>query len=93
MDYVSNLLSLLFNVMTLIFLNTFTEWSNMRKTLDHQEEHTQNGRLETQQPEETKVLPVVAPVAPPGQVEKVAVQKLTRAHMIGWIGFYTSNTM
>lgn len=40
----------------------------MRKTLDHQEELTHNGRSEPQQTEETQVLPVAAAVAPSAQV-------------------------
>lgn len=40
----------------------------MRKSLDHQEELTHNGRSEPQQPEETQVLPVAATAAPPAQV-------------------------
>lgn len=40
----------------------------MRKTLDHPEENTPNGRSEPQQPEETQGLPVAAAAAPPAQV-------------------------
>ncbi|XP_040907111.1 SR-related and CTD-associated factor 4 isoform X3 [Toxotes jaculatrix] len=44
------------------------EWSGVRKTLDHLEELTHNGRSEPQQPEETQALPVAAAAAPPAQV-------------------------
>ncbi|XP_026227818.1 SR-related and CTD-associated factor 4 [Anabas testudineus] len=47
------------------------DWSSMRKSLDHQEELTHNGRSEPQQPEETQVLPVAATAAPPAQVPPV----------------------
>ncbi|XP_055370647.1 SR-related and CTD-associated factor 4 isoform X2 [Betta splendens] len=44
------------------------EWTSIRKTLDLQEELTHNGRSEPQQLEETHVIPLSAPVAPPAQV-------------------------
>ncbi|XP_067347830.1 SR-related and CTD-associated factor 4 isoform X2 [Channa argus] len=44
------------------------EWSSVKKVLDHQEELTHNGRSESQQPEETQVLPVAAAAGPPAQV-------------------------
>lgn len=47
---------------------SFPEWSGVRKTLDHPEELTHNGRSEPQQPEETQVLTLAAAAAPPVQV-------------------------
>ncbi|MEQ2221223.1 hypothetical protein ILYODFUR_013577 [Ilyodon furcidens] len=44
------------------------EWTSLRKTLDHPEEPTHNGRSEQQQPEETQVIPMVVAAAPPVQI-------------------------
>lgn len=44
----------------------FLEWSSLRKTFDHLEEPTHNGRSEQQQSEETQALPLAAP---PAQVD------------------------
>ncbi|XP_043996907.1 SR-related and CTD-associated factor 4 isoform X2 [Gambusia affinis] len=44
------------------------DWSSMRKTFDHLEEPTHNGRSEQQQPEETQVLPMAVAASHPVQV-------------------------
>lgn len=41
----------------------------MRKTFDHLEEPTHNGRSEQQQPEETQVLPMAVAASHPVQVK------------------------
>uniref|UniRef100_A0A087YGT8 SR-related CTD associated factor 4 n=1 Tax=Poecilia formosa TaxID=48698 RepID=A0A087YGT8_POEFO len=44
------------------------DWSSMRKTFDHLEEPTHNGRSEQQQPEEAQVLPMAVAASHPVQV-------------------------
>ncbi|MED6293963.1 hypothetical protein CHARACLAT_015982 [Characodon lateralis] len=44
------------------------DWTSLRKTLDHPEEPTHNGRSEQQQPEETQVIPMAVAAAPPVQI-------------------------
>ncbi|XP_047235440.1 SR-related and CTD-associated factor 4 isoform X1 [Girardinichthys multiradiatus] len=44
------------------------DWTSLRKTLDHPEEATHNGRSEQQQPEEKQVIPMAVAAAPPVQI-------------------------